>query len=274
MKSRLIPALALVSALVRAAAAEPGWLEISTIPRVWQDSLPLHSPRRTWLVLDTPMATHLRGFLQPSPSVPVVSEKEIRAGVAGLLEKLPARKKVDVNIEWLGGDEKAVDFKRSIQQVDGMSRSSYRLGTTTIKRTVLVPQDQDLTFLHLIADQPGALSFRVSLTVSGEGEPVIEDRRQLIRPAAESQENSIGAHVWVIPFESDVTNDGHSISVQGEGEALILITCAAGSDATKSLAGTWKSLGERHDPGHFPPNPAKIWEGVLASHLKSRENSP
>ncbi len=46
----------------------------------------------------------------------------------------------------------------------------------------------------------------------------------------------IFAHLWVVPFESDVAPDGKSIIVRGEGQALILLSYAPGPDAAKPLA--------------------------------------
>ena len=155
-----------------------------------------------------------------------------------------------------------------------MIRSSYRLGGAKITRTVISDEADSAIFIHLITDHPGMLSFRVALSVSDAGQTEIVDRRQLVRPATVSLPNSLGAHVWVLPFESDVAPDGKSIVVRGEGEALVILTFANGSEAGKPLAETLARLGNRHDPGHHPADPSKIWQGVLAGHLKSIENSP
>jgi hypothetical protein len=274
MKTRLITSLIAASCLALASAAEPGWVKIDAKPLDWPDALPLPTKQRSALVLDMPSATHLRGFVGPSPRKPGLTEPQIRAQVAGLIETLAAPAKVELKIEWLAGDEQPVDFTRSILPADRVVRSSYRLGGTRITRTVIADEEERAIFIHLIADKPGALSFRVILSVSGEGEPKIEDRRQLVRTAAAAQPASIGVHVWVLPFESDVAPDGDSIIVRGEGEALILLTYATASETTKPLAETLARLGRRHDPDHNPPDPAKIWHGVLANHLKSAENSP
>lgn len=257
---------------VCAVAAEPRWTQITAAPHLWEDSLPLLTARRSLLVLDQPMLTHVRGWVHPSPRKHGLAEPEIRAQVAGIFEALPAQEKVDLRIEWLTDGLKPVDFSRSACG-DGMVRSSCRLGKTTFIRTVLVSEEEDAVFIHLLADQPGALSFRVTFGSSGEGNPEITDRRQFVR-AATDKPAGIGSHVWVLPFESDVATEGTAIAVRGEGEALILITYAAGKDGEKPLSETLSRFGNRYDPGHNPPDPAKIWRGVLDHHLKSIENSP
>ena len=177
-------------------------------------------------------------------------------------------------IEWLFGDSKPVGFKRTFQPLAGIARSTHQIGSTTITRTVIAAEEEDAVFIHLIADQPGALSFRVTFGISGEGEAKIEDRRRFVRPAVADQPDSLGAEVWVLPFESDVATEDDSIAVRGEGEAMILIAYAAARETTLPLAETLARLGKRYDPGHLPPDPSKIWHGVLANHLKSAENSP
>ena len=274
MKSLHLSVIALVSSLACGNAVESETIEVDSKPLDWPDSIPLVSPAKTLLVLDTPAATFLRGYLKTTALAPASSAKEIRAQATGIFDSLPAQEKVDLKIEWLKGDIPPTHFKRFISPKEGLARSSCRLGAAGITRTALIAKGEDAVFIHLLADQPGALSFRVTLGASGEGEPKIEDRRQLVRPASADQSTSIGVHAWVIPFESDVSNDGRSITVTGEGEALILLAYSTGNDATKTLAGTWTQLGNRYDPGHSPPDPTKIWQGVLASRLKSVENSP
>ncbi len=275
MKFPWITGFSFVASLACAMAADRGWMEITSRPGLWPSSLPVLSPKHTLLVLDMPTMTHLRTYLEPWKQPPAISAAEIQAQATAIYETLATQENVDLKIEWFSG-EKPMEFKRSIQAAAGIVRSSYLLGDTTVTRTVLVNPDDETIFVHLLANKPGALSFRVLMSVAdqGEGSLRIEDRRQLIRTPGKDRPGGIGAHVWVIPFESDVTPEVDSIRVVGEGEAMILISYAAGPGANAALAGTLKRLGDRHDPGHFPPDPTKIWQGVLAGHLKTVENSP
>ena len=274
MQTRLTASLLLAFCLNIASGAEPGWVEITARPRDWPDSLPLLTERRSAFVLDMSTASHVRGFDVSSPRKPALTEAGIREQVGGLLEKMPWQEKVDLKIDWLKGEEQPVEFTRSFLPENGIARSSYRLDSAKITRTVITDETESAIFIHLIADKPGALSFRVILSVSGAGEPEIVDRRQMVRQANAGVPGSIGAHVWVLPFESDVAPDGNSIVVRGEGEALIILTFATGSESGEPLAQTLTRLGNRYDPGHLPADPSKIWHGVLAGHLKSIENSP
>lgn len=187
---------------------------------------------------------------------PVAGDEPLTVGGVSIRDTLPRVQLREMQpsgaellIDFPPGEAPATGFERFFQAHTGQVCSRYRILRTTLTRTVRV--QENVVFIHLIADQPGALSFRVTL----EGAR-IEDRRQLISPVA---------HVWVLPFESDVATEGRSISVTGEGEALVIWVFGAGGRAA-----TLARLGARHDPGHNPPNPAKIWAGVSASG----ENSP
>ena len=170
-----------------------------------------------------------------------------------------------LDIAWLGNAE-ARDFRRETH-TGGLTRSVQRSGSTTITRTVLASEKHGAIFIHFLADMPGALTFRVAHGGPRGVEAHIEDRRQLILPPGKS---STGAHIRVLPFESDVTPGAHSITVRGEGEALVIWTYAP----DQTPAETWEKLGDLHDPGHRPPDPAKIWRGVLEDALRAAENSP
>jgi hypothetical protein len=270
MKLLLKTSLILATCLHCAAAGEAEWLEIAKPPAGWSDSLPTANKRRTAFVLDTPTATRLRGFLVGSRFPVAVDEKTIRGEVAEFFKTNPLPGAAELKIEWLAGGETPEDFTRSIEKKGGQIRSRYRLGDTTVTRTVIVAKDDDAVFIHLLANQPGALNFRVTLETEPEEKVRIQDRRQLLLAPATGP----ASHVWVLPFESDVSPDGGGLAVKGEGEALIIWSYAAGNDAVKALSQTLSKLGNRYDPGNTSADPSKIWHGVLESHLKSVENSP
>ncbi len=259
--------LALAACLGCAFAEEAAWLKIATQPATWNDALIVANPRQTAFVLDSPAETRLRGFVLPSPLRRVFAEDQIRRQVAEFFTILPRPDEVELKIEWLDKDERAADHSRSIHPKDGRVRSVHRIGQTTITRTAVATGEDDAIFIHLLADQPGALSFRVTLGGPPAAEARIEDRRQLILPAGPGH---LAAQVWVLPFESDVASEGNSITVRGEGEALIVWNFAPGKAHDTTLA----TLGMRYDPGYLPPNPAKIWQGILGTLRKSAENSP
>ena len=259
--------LALGACLGCAAAAQVAWCNIAAAPSTWSDAAITANPQRAALVLDSPAQTLLRGFLLAGPLARAVTELEIRGQVAGFSEILPRPDEVDLKIDWLSPVNEIAGFTRAFSPTDGRIRSVHQVGKTTITRTVIATRDEDAIFIHLIADQPGALSFQVTLGGGAAAEARIEDRRQLTLPAEKSR---LAAHIWVLPFESDVASEGQSISVRGEGEALIVWNYAG----AKPLAATLANLGSRYDPGHNPPDPAKIWQGIVESLGKSAENSP
>lgn len=221
----------------------------------WGAALSMVSRNHTLQLLDAPRQSELRGSLghgktQPENAVPTPAPY------------------VDLKFDWLGS-ELPTDFQQT-REGESLIRSTCRVGNARITRTFLVDTEDGSVLIHLLASMPGALSFRVSLGGTGDAAPRIEDRRELVRTVPDG----VSAHVRVVPFESDVAPDGKSIVVRGEGEALILLSYAAGADAAKTLAETWKRLAQRHDPGSNPPDPVKIWHAVLGERLKSIENSP
>ncbi len=266
LKVALENCLAFATCLGCASAEEVAWVKFAVEPVSWNDATITANPQRAAIVLDSPAQTQLRGFMLAAPLAHAATEHETRAQVTDFFKILPRQDEVELKIDWL--DQQAVaGFTRAICPPDGRVRSRHKVGITTITRTVIAARDDDAIFIHLIADQPGALSFRVTLGGSAASAARIEDRRQLILPAGTGRP---AAHVWVLPFESDVASEGQSISVRGEGEALIVWNYSA----SKPLDATLNQLGTRYDPGHNPPDPSKIWQGVLGSLTKSAENSP
>ena len=167
---------------------------------------------------------------------------------------------VKFRIDWQHLTQAAMLF-RGQAVTNNTFTSTLLLGNTTITRTILADAGSDCIFIHVLADQPGPVHFTARFITE---EPVkIHDRRQLILTGKETQ-----AHAWIIPFESDVTDDGKStITLAGEGEALIILNLTRDS-AKHPIAKTLIRLGEKHDPGHTPPSPHLIWEGVMENERK------
>ena len=162
---------------------------------------------------------------------------------------------VKFRIDWLTGSETPLNFKTGLPE-KGLVTSTHLLGKTTVTRTILASAESDCIFIHVHADQPGPVHFAARFV--SEDPVKIHDRRQLILSGKD-----IHAHAWVIPYESDVTDDGKAtITLAGEGEALIILNLTP-DPAKHPIANTLVRLGEKHDPGHTPPSPHLIWEGVL-----------
>jgi len=257
-----LTALFLIAGSAWAAAEEENWVQIPAIPATWADAAVAAAGKKALLVLDTPASLRLRGSLLPPPlpGLPAPMKEQTREW----LELFPKQKETGLTIEWLG--EPAKEFQRSIDPEDRRLKSISEAGDTTITRTILASREDDTVFIHLLAGHPGALSFRVKLDPPGGGKVTIEDRRQLIH----TPEEGPASHVWVFPFESEVTREGDTLTVRGEGEALVVWNFGE----KEAISGTWERLAARHDPGQTPPDPIKIWHGVVEKHLKSAKNSP
>lgn len=169
---------------------------------------------------------------------------------------------VKFRIDWFSGKETPENFKNQPGKGEFLT-STHLLGKTTLTRTVLTSTESDCIFIHVHADQPGPVHFTARFVSK---DPVkIHDRRQLILTGKETH-----AHAWIIPYESDITDDGKgTITLAGEGEALIILNLTP--DPTKHpISDTLTRLGENYDPGHTPASPHLVWEGIEEEREKGR----
>lgn len=170
-------------------------------------------------------------------------------------------------IEWKSENEKADGFKTS-KSPDRAVTSTYHLGKTTVIRTILASAAADCILIHVVADQPGAVSFRARFV--SKNPTIIQNRREILLSSGKAM-----AHAWIIPFESDVHDDGMgSVFLNGEGEALIILNLTEDRESTP-ISDTFTRLGKKYDPGHTPASPRLIWEGVSdASYTRADESPP
>jgi hypothetical protein len=165
-------------------------------------------------------------------------------------------------IDWKNNDYKAEGFKPS-KPKGGAITSTHRLGKTTVTRTILASAAADCILIHVVADQPGAVS--LSARFISEKPATIQNRREIIFSG-----EGTSAHAWIIPFESDVSDDEKAtITLSGEGEALIILNLTT-DPAMHPVSSSFTSLGEKYDPGHTPPNPHLIWEGIQEERVRER----
>lgn len=170
-----------------------------------------------------------------------------------------------LRIDWLNQSPAPTGFEVVQEPGTRLIRSTHHLGRTQITRTILATGDA--IYLHVLADQPGALSFRTTLQVPRNEKTTIEDRREL--GWTSSGDPAAKARAWVIPFESDVEADGPSIVLRGEGECLVIFNFSAAEKPGNPISGTWSRIAAAFDPGSEPPDPSKIWQAIL-----SRETAP
>jgi hypothetical protein len=168
---------------------------------------------------------------------------------------------ISLRIDWMNQSPEPTAFTTGFDAEKGVATSTYNLGTAHITRTILATKEA--IFLHFIADQPGALSFRTTiLPADGKGLPAIANRRELAWKSPVKEGNK--ARAWVIPFESDVESEGTSILLRGEGECLVILTATTAEASASPIADTWRKICATHDPGQNPPDPTKIWQAILA----------
>jgi len=250
------PPLALAGAM---AAAEPARLEFPAPADSWAEALPVSNGRAAALVMDTPGSTRLRWF-PPPPGW--LEQARAERSDPGSRDDGPPADGGGVTIEWLADGEPAA-FGR-VLEADGRAVSRLRIGRTTFTRTVLADPGGGPVFVHLLADMPGALGFRVTMAPPGGGRAAVADRRQLQWRAAGAGagegEDVREARLWVLPFESEVEPEAAAIVVRGEGEALMILDFGPGD-----RSGTLAALGRKHDSGGEPPDPVRIWRGVAAA---------
>jgi hypothetical protein len=200
---------------------------------------------------------------QPAPERAEVTGRRLSVSVADspgatLIRALPGNE-VLMKIDWLLGAEPVPVFSRHGEAEPHRLVSRVRMGNTTITRTILSSPADGLVFIHLLADMPGALSFRAALTPPAEGSLQLIDRRQL-HWQGPPQRDLREARLWVLPFESEVEPSPAGILLRGEGEALLILDF--GADLPEN---TLELLGTQHAPGQIPADPSRIWRSVTAA---------
>lgn len=132
----------------------------------------------------------------------------------------------DLSIDWLDGDQPVSDYRRSLDLRDGVAVASWNRGGAGITQTVLASHPDGVILVHLRADKPGALNFRVRLDrpqdqgtatakteTGGRGELVMRGKvtqRQgvITKPVPDMDGVAFEARVWVLPFEAEVQAEG------------------------------------------------------------------
>ncbi len=232
-------------------------VKISSAADSWENALPTSNQHQSLILRDTPRLTELRAAILAPPLTTCRSEQEAHTQTAHFLKTANAELKL--KIDWPATDGTPIEFRRALHP-NGSISSSYRLGKTTITRTVIASQKDRAIFIHFHADQPGWLNFQVSL----DGPAHVHGDREII-----AQHSSLRAHLWVIPFESEATTVGNSLQVQGEGEALIILNLSTHQESVENLAATWKNLAAHHAPGQTPPDVSRIWHSILTASQKA-----
>lgn len=119
-------------------------------------------------------------------------------------------------------------------------RTLHREGKTSVSLITGYLPDKQLLFQRMRCDLPGELDLEVRLTPSNEATaatlPLSPDQqhdRQILHSAAPATQ------CWLLPFESEVTEQNNQLYVKGEGELLILWHLAS---SPEQLADDWREL--------------------------------
>jgi len=151
--------------------------------------------------------------------------------------------------------ERERGYRRSMDRSTGIATTSFVRNGARITESVFISKAESLVVVHLQADKPGALNFRVCLM---SNHYQIKDRREL---------DSNGLRVWVLPFESDVSPDGEGLVVRGEGEALILLA----DGHRQQLDRRFQALGLKHDGREVSPDLTKLWSELLKMQKRAAD---
>lgn len=158
---------------------------------------------------------------------------------------------VGIVLEWLHPDLPA---DRESWTHGARTEGKFRRDRAGITQIWFVLEKPRVGVLHLRADKPGALGFRIRLA----GEATVTERRRLTVTSPSPGGLLRATRAWVFPMESEVTPEDHSIRVEGEGEALVLFTMAeAGKEELESALE--EPLRELGFGGAEMPDLSKVW---------------
>ncbi len=130
------------------------------------------------------------------------------------------------------GHSLLLSFPESI----GYHRMLHREGMASVTLITGYLPEKRLVFQRMRCDLPGELDVEIRLTPSNEATADslhLPHDRQIRHSAAPATQ------CWLLPFESEVTKKDHQLTVEGEGELLILWHLASSPD---QLTDDWREL--------------------------------
>lgn len=172
-----------------------------------------------------------------------------------------------VQLDWLDAKLAATDYRRALDFQDGTVETRFKRGGAGFIATTFVSDADDLLVIHLRANKPGFLGFRLKLK-QGKRVARIEDRRVLVLEGDDGKASEVRA--WIYPMESEVSPGDGEITVRGEGEALILIAASADPAAIPLLADRMKAHGFG-GPEH--PDIFRLWHTLLDRHRSAHRKA-
>jgi hypothetical protein len=55
--------------------------------------------------------------------------------------------------------------------------------------------------------------------------------------------------LWLVPFESSVTDEDNSLTIRGEGELVMVLAVAEAGEHSEGVATRWDKACKQYDPG-------------------------
>lgn len=175
----------------------------------------------------------------------------------------------DVSIEWLDADQPLQHYRRCLRWREGVSVTSWQRGGAGITQTAFVSRADNVLVIHLQADKPGALQFRVRLGSDQVAQPTGE-RGELLRKSVTASSLPTELRAWVLPFESEVAAEGNAMVVRGEGEAMIVVAAGIGNE-TQDVATALARLTRKYDPRDEHPDFTILWKGAWEAHRSASQ---
>ena len=177
-------------------------------------------------------------------------------------------------------------FRRELELADGIARTTWKRGDTTLTREVIASAPDDIIAVRIATDRPGTLDFKVGLTRSRQATVRALDQTglaldgQIVDTTKEEggyEDNPGGsgpggAHMkfagrlLVRVDQGTVETQDQEINVRGASEALLLFTAATDYSLSRLDFDRTIEAGKRCDL-ILKRAARKSWEQLLRAHL-------
>lgn len=128
------------------------------------------------------------------------------------------------------GDGDVTQYQRRLDLDAAIAAVSYKVGDVEYRREVFISGPDDTMVMRISADEPGALSFGVSMTRERDAKIVTQGNNNIVMTGHADGGNGVrfASQLEVIPEGGRCISDGNGLRVEGVNSALIFLT--AGTD--------------------------------------------
>lgn len=195
---------------------------------------------------------------------------EVASSPEGAIFKLgrPDAKKTKLGtlrMVWTEHEFPVKDLKLSHDEPSGIAVIEWKRGTTSFRLSAFASDADDFLVIHLLANKPGELGFRVGLEHPETKGAEVDNRREITLHGKD-----FAHRLWVWPMESEVEPAEKTITVRGEGEAILFMATDLDNDLEKSrqiFAARYEALG--FVPGNHP-DIIKLAADFRANHVRHK----